>query len=159
MNTSAPFSARKRPASILHSKSGLEHAQELAGRLPLNALVEELSQGVHFEDVDTAEELTLVPSYWSTPFVFHTNPSEGKTQIVFGCRPRIPERGTRCRDTCPCSSMPSSPWLTQPACASCVIYRAATYPHRVITSAASTPANCAPSFTHASIWQGWWRSG
>jgi DNA-binding transcriptional ArsR family regulator len=68
---------------------GLEHARELAGQLPLNALVEELSRGVHFEDVDTAQELTLAPSYWSTPFVFHTNPVEGKTQIVFGCRPEF----------------------------------------------------------------------
>jgi DNA-binding transcriptional ArsR family regulator len=75
----------------IHSvlKSGLEHARELAERLPPNTLVEELSRGVHFEDVDTAQVLTLVPSYWSTPFVFHTNPSEGKTQIVFGCRPEF----------------------------------------------------------------------
>jgi len=77
--------ARIHPALI----SGLEHARELAGRLPLNALVEELSRGVHFEDIDSAQELTLVPSYWSTPFVFHTNPVEGKTQIVFGCRPEF----------------------------------------------------------------------
>lgn len=70
-------------------QTGLNQARELADRLPLNVLVEKLSRGVHFEDVDTVKQLTLVPSYWSAPFVFHTNPAEGKTQIVFGCRPEF----------------------------------------------------------------------
>ncbi len=72
---------------VLHT--GLEHARELAGRVMLPALVEELSRGVNFEDVESAQELILVPSYWSTPFVFPTNPAEGTLQIVFGCRPDI----------------------------------------------------------------------
>ena len=70
-------------------QAGLEHARELAGRVTLFALVEELSRGVHFEDVESAQELILVPSYWSTPFVFHTKPGEGRMQIVFGCRPEV----------------------------------------------------------------------
>lgn len=68
---------------------GLEHARELASRLPRMALVEELSHGVHFEDVDAAERLTLVPSYWSSPFVFHSSPARGMALIVFGCRPEF----------------------------------------------------------------------
>jgi DNA-binding transcriptional ArsR family regulator len=76
---------RIRPALL----TGLEHARDLAGRLPLNSLVEELSHGVHFEDIDNVEQLTLVPSYWSTPFVFHPNPVKGRTLIVFGCRPDL----------------------------------------------------------------------
>ena len=77
--------ARIRPAL----QAGLEHARELAGRVPLAVLVEELSRGVHFEDVGAAQELTLVPSFWSTPFVFPSNPAEGRMQIVFGCRPDV----------------------------------------------------------------------
>jgi DNA-binding transcriptional ArsR family regulator len=70
-------------------QAGLEHARELSRRVPLTVLVEELSRGVQFEDVESAQELILVPSYWSTPFVFHTNPAKGRTQVVFGCRPEV----------------------------------------------------------------------
>jgi DNA-binding transcriptional ArsR family regulator len=70
-------------------QAGLEYARELSGRVKLSALVVELSRGVHFEDVESAQELILVPSYWSTPFVFPTNATEGRMQIVFGCRPDL----------------------------------------------------------------------
>lgn len=66
-------------------EAGLSRAMELAGQLPVNALVEQLSRGVHFEEVNTVAELVLTPSYWSTPFVFHLA-EEGRTMIVFGCR-------------------------------------------------------------------------
>ncbi|MGZ6346398.1 MAG: ArsR/SmtB family transcription factor, partial [Anaerolineales bacterium] len=68
-------------------KAGLENAQELSKKVKLPALVEKLSRGVHFEDVESAKEIILVPSYWSTPFVFQTTPAKGVMQIVFGCRP------------------------------------------------------------------------
>jgi len=70
-------------------KSGLEHARELAGQVTLPALVEKLSRGVRFEDVESAQELILVPSYWLTPFVIPTYPAKGSMQIVFGCRPDV----------------------------------------------------------------------
>ncbi|HEX7619686.1 MAG TPA: metalloregulator ArsR/SmtB family transcription factor [Anaerolineales bacterium] len=70
-------------------QAGLKEARELSGRVKLPALVEKLSRGVRFEDVESAKELILVPSYWSTPFVFPTNPAQGRMQIVFGCRPDI----------------------------------------------------------------------
>ncbi len=70
-------------------QAGLTGAQELARRVTLPALVEQLSRGVQFEGVETAREITLVPSYWSTPFVFPTQPGEGKMQIVFGCRKEV----------------------------------------------------------------------
>ncbi len=68
-------------------KSGLEDARGLSERVTLPALVEKLSRGVQFEEVEAAKELVLVPSYWSTPFVFPTYPEKGRMQIVFGCRP------------------------------------------------------------------------
>ena len=70
-------------------QAGLEHARELSRRVTLHALVEELSRGVHFEDVESAQELILVPSYWLTPFIIPTNPVKGSIQIVFGCRPDV----------------------------------------------------------------------
>jgi DNA-binding transcriptional ArsR family regulator len=70
-------------------QTGLEVARKLSKRVTLTELVEELSRGVQFEDVESAQELLLVPSYWSTPYVFHTNPAEGRTQVVFGCRPEV----------------------------------------------------------------------
>jgi DNA-binding transcriptional ArsR family regulator len=70
-------------------EAGLEHAREISGRVSVPALVEELSRGVHFEDVRSAQELTLVPSYWLTPFVIPTNPAKQSIQIVFGCRPDV----------------------------------------------------------------------
>jgi DNA-binding transcriptional ArsR family regulator len=68
-------------------KDGLEEARSLSEQLKLPALVEKLSRGVRFEDVESAREIVLVPSYWSTPFVFPSTPFEGRMQIVFGCRP------------------------------------------------------------------------
>ncbi len=70
-------------------EAGLERGQELATRLSPDALVEELSHGVQFEQIGTAQELTLAPSYWSTPFVFSAVLETGKTLIVFGCRPEV----------------------------------------------------------------------
>lgn len=67
--------------------AGLENARVLSERVKLPALVEKLSRGVRFEDLELVKEIILVPSYWSTPFVFATTPSVGKMQIVFGCRP------------------------------------------------------------------------
>ena len=68
-------------------KAGLENARELSKRVNLPALVEKLSRGVRFEDMGLVKEITLIPSYWSTPFVFASTPSKGRMQIVFGCRP------------------------------------------------------------------------
>jgi DNA-binding transcriptional ArsR family regulator len=70
-------------------QAGLDQARELAGRVTLPVLVEELSRGVRFADVELAQDLILVPSYWSTPLVFPTTPAKGTLQIVFGCRPDV----------------------------------------------------------------------
>jgi DNA-binding transcriptional ArsR family regulator len=70
-------------------QAGLEDARSQASRVTLPALVENISRGVRFEEVESAQELVLVPSYWSTPFVFPTYPGKGKLQIVFGCRPDL----------------------------------------------------------------------
>ncbi|WP_299029384.1 metalloregulator ArsR/SmtB family transcription factor [uncultured Thermanaerothrix sp.] len=66
---------------------GLEEAQALARRTDLPNLLEVLSGGVHFEALEGAPELVLVPSYWSTPLVFYSLVRPGRWMLVFGCRP------------------------------------------------------------------------
>ena len=70
-------------------ENGLAHAQELAARLPVGALIEELSRGVHLESLTTVSELTLAPSYWSSPLVFIAKPEAEKTLLLFGIRPEV----------------------------------------------------------------------
>jgi DNA-binding transcriptional ArsR family regulator len=74
----------KRVGPVL--QAGLEHARELAGCMSLPELLVELSQGVHFEDV-TAQELLMVPAYWTTPLVILEKISPARQLFLFGARP------------------------------------------------------------------------
>lgn len=62
-------------------------AQEMAGRLPLLDLLEELSQGVRFDRPPESPELVLAPSYWGTPLMFFGMVSENRAIRLFGARP------------------------------------------------------------------------
>lgn len=64
-----------------------DRALELAGRLPLADLLEELSQGLHFTELPKLEELVLAPSFWSTPLVADHKLAPGRRLFVFGARP------------------------------------------------------------------------
>ena len=77
--------ARLRPSL----EQGLERAQELAGRLSEHDLVEELSHGVRFEGLESVQELTLAPSFWSTPLIFQIRPRPEEALIIFGARPEL----------------------------------------------------------------------
>jgi DNA-binding transcriptional ArsR family regulator len=68
-------------------QASLEGAQGLAGRLPLSALLEELSQGVDFEAELSVSELILAPAYWSTPLVVYNRINAGQMVFLFGARP------------------------------------------------------------------------
>jgi len=74
----------KRVGPVL--QAGLAQAQELAGRMSLAELMVELSQGVHFEEV-TAQELILVPAYWTTPLVILERVDATRQLFLFGARP------------------------------------------------------------------------
>ncbi len=74
-------------------QKGLARAQELAERLSVDALIEELSRDIHFESLKTTAELTLTPSYWSSPLVFITKPEAGKALLLFGIRPEASPQG------------------------------------------------------------------
>jgi DNA-binding transcriptional ArsR family regulator len=64
----------------------MEQAQEYACHLALPALLEELSGGLQFEDLEPALEILMVPSYWITPRVIYISLSAGKDLFVFGAR-------------------------------------------------------------------------
>jgi DNA-binding transcriptional ArsR family regulator len=67
-------------------ETGLEHAHELADRMQVAALVDELSHGVRIADLETIRTIILAPSYWTSPLVFHIRPKPSQALIVFGVR-------------------------------------------------------------------------
>ena len=65
----------------------LEHAQERSKTLSSLALIEEISQGIRYDDLPLIEELTLVPSYWINPFVQIHVIGTNRQLWAFGARP------------------------------------------------------------------------
>jgi DNA-binding transcriptional ArsR family regulator len=68
-------------------RAALARAQELAEKMPLLDLLEELTQGLRFDEWPTAPELVLAPSYWSTPLTYFGTVDEGREILLFGARP------------------------------------------------------------------------
>jgi DNA-binding transcriptional ArsR family regulator len=68
-------------------KQALARAQELATSLDFPKLFLELSQGVKIAFLEEADEVTFVPSYWSTPLVMYDCVVKGKWVVLFGARP------------------------------------------------------------------------
>ena len=66
-------------------------AQELADKLPLPELLNELSQGLRFEydQMEEMAELVMIPSFWTTPLSLFMPFSEDKKRwlFLFGGRP------------------------------------------------------------------------
>jgi len=75
----------KRIAPIL--QKGLAQAQQLAGELPLEDLLVELSQGVHFDQPFNTRQLVLIPAYWSTPLIIYSHVNPERMLFLFGVRP------------------------------------------------------------------------
>jgi DNA-binding transcriptional ArsR family regulator len=69
-------------------QKAVKQAQALADQLPILDLMEELSQGVRFDQEFEKPKLILVPSYWSTPLLIFGNVSEEEELILFGARPQ-----------------------------------------------------------------------
>jgi DNA-binding transcriptional ArsR family regulator len=68
-------------------KATLARAQDLAERLSLQELLEELTQGLRFSELPQMAELVLVPSYWSTPIMFFGEVSAERAIWLFGAKP------------------------------------------------------------------------
>lgn len=67
--------------------AALTHAQNLADTLSLTHLLEELSQGIKFEEPPQTKKLILAPSYWGSPLLFYGMHSKEHQIILFGGRP------------------------------------------------------------------------
>ena len=72
-------------------QKGLAAAQGLAGQMPLEQLLEALSQGIHFEEYfrnegEQTPDFVLAPSYWSSPLIHIDRIDAHQVGIVFGCR-------------------------------------------------------------------------
>jgi DNA-binding transcriptional ArsR family regulator len=68
-------------------QEALAQAQERAQTLPLLDLLEELSQGLRFDERPTAPELVLAPSYWCSPLMYFGHVSAEREILLFGSRP------------------------------------------------------------------------
>lgn len=68
-------------------QAALRRAQTLAATLPIEQLLEELSQGVNWEAYRQSSQLILAPSYWATPVLVMTPLDAGRTLVIFGARP------------------------------------------------------------------------
>jgi DNA-binding transcriptional ArsR family regulator len=65
----------------------LSYAQMRAGTLPLIAMLEELSSGVHWEEIAAMQKLYLAPSFWGAPFLFTEDLDKSTKLVIFGARP------------------------------------------------------------------------
>jgi len=68
-------------------EEALARAQEMAERMALPDLLEELSQGLRFEVPPEGTELVLAASYWCTPFMLFGQVSSERRVFLFGARP------------------------------------------------------------------------
>lgn len=68
-------------------QAALRRAQDLAKQLPLPDLLEELSQGVRFDEPLDVTEVVLTPSYWCTPLIYYAKVSPDRQVFLFGARP------------------------------------------------------------------------
>jgi DNA-binding transcriptional ArsR family regulator len=74
---------RLRPAL----QAAINQAKVRAEQLTLVDLLEELTQGVRFEDMHSDGQVTLAASYWSTPLVYFMELDAQHAVYVYGARP------------------------------------------------------------------------
>ncbi|UCF10276.1 MAG: helix-turn-helix transcriptional regulator [Candidatus Bipolaricaulota bacterium] len=63
-----------------------ERAAEQAKKLPLPDLIEEISGGLRYEDLSSAREVVLAPSYWIAPLLIRMWLDPDRLLFVFGAR-------------------------------------------------------------------------
>jgi len=68
-------------------RTALAQAEELAERLPVPELIEELSKGIHVDEYLDVSKLILAPSYWITPLLHFSRVEPDAMLMVFGARP------------------------------------------------------------------------
>lgn len=65
----------------------VEQAQQLARKLALPDLLEELSQGVRFVAATDKSQIWFAPSFWLSPLVIYGNLDAQRMMFLFGARP------------------------------------------------------------------------
>ena len=68
-------------------QTSIQKGQELATHLPLLDLIEELSQGIRFQERIDTTELVFIPSYWITPLITWQKSSAKRFVMIYGARP------------------------------------------------------------------------
>ncbi len=68
-------------------QDGLKRAQALADRMPVQDLLEELSQGIIIDEGLETPNLVLAPSFWGSPLLIFDQIAEDREIILFGARP------------------------------------------------------------------------
>ncbi len=68
-------------------QQALVHSQEMAAHLDFSELFIKLSQGVKIAIIEEADEVTFVPSYWTTPLVMYDCVVKDHWVVLFGARP------------------------------------------------------------------------
>jgi DNA-binding transcriptional ArsR family regulator len=63
-----------------------ERVADRAKRIPLSDLIEEISEGLRYEDLPDAREFLLAPSYWITPLLLTARLDADRVLFVFGSR-------------------------------------------------------------------------
>ncbi|TAK12927.1 MAG: ArsR family transcriptional regulator [Anaerolineae bacterium] len=66
----------------------LVRGRELADRLETPELLEELSRGVSFAELDWASEIVLAPSYWLSPLISGDDIDSKRMLLLYGARPQ-----------------------------------------------------------------------
>lgn len=83
----AVFFAEEEQRIRPYLQQSLIRAQDLATRLAFSDLFIELSQGVKIAAMEEADEVTFVPSYWTTPLVMYDCVIKDHWVVLFGARP------------------------------------------------------------------------
>ena len=65
----------------------LERTKERSKQLSSIELIEEVSHGIRYEGIPNIRKITLIPSYWISPFVMIVNTDKQHQLFTFGARP------------------------------------------------------------------------
>lgn len=65
----------------------LSYARMRAGSRPLKAMLEEITAGVRYSNLDHFSDITLAPTFWGSPFMFLQNLTDTNLIVLFGARP------------------------------------------------------------------------
>ena len=65
----------------------LSHARMRAGSRPLPAMLEEITAGVRYGNLDELSDIILAPTFWGSPLMFWQSFDDFKLIALFGARP------------------------------------------------------------------------